>query len=191
MKINIENAIREHELAIDSVVCASDTIYKITKAMVKCLRNGGKVLWFGNGGSAAEAQHMAAELMVRYEINRQPLASISLTTDTSLLTAHSNDYDFASVFSRQIKALAKAGDMVVGMSTSGTSANVVNGLKQAKQQNCISVALIGKEITAISEVVDLCIQVNSTKTARVQEAHTFINHLICEGLDLEFGKSIK
>lgn len=191
MKINIENAIREHKLAIDSVVCASDTIYEITKAMVKCLRNGGKVLWFGNGGSAAEAQHMAAELMVRYEINRQPLASISLTTDTSLLTAHSNDYDFASVFSRQIKALAKAGDMVVGMSTSGTSANVVNGLKQAKQQNCISVALIGKEITTISEVVDLCIQVNSTKTARVQEAHTFINHLICEGLDLEFGKSIK
>lgn len=183
MKVDIEKAIQSHQQAINSVLGAKETVLKITATMIDCLESGGKVLWCGNGGSAAEAQHMAAELMVRYRINRKPLASISLTTDTSILTAHSNDYEFESVFSRQVEALAKPNDMLIGMTTSGTSKNVVNAIEQANKMGCTTIALVGKTATPITKKVDYSIQINSTETARIQESHTFINHLICEGLD--------
>ncbi|HBQ44576.1 MAG TPA: phosphoheptose isomerase [Thiomicrospira sp.] len=183
MKLNLDYAVSEHQKVINSVVKAEQIIIEITNAMINCLENGGKVLWLGNGGSAAEAQHMSAELMVRYKKNRQPLASIALSTDTSLLTAHSNDYSFDSVFSRQIEALAIEGDMVIGMSTSGASTNVVAAMKTAQQKGCMTVSLIGMQQTVLNEISTYCINVDSTETARVQEAHTFINHLICEGLD--------
>jgi D-sedoheptulose 7-phosphate isomerase len=186
--MDIKVAVKDHQQAIDSVIFAQDTVLQITKLMIECLENGGKVLWFGNGGSASEAQHMAAELMVRYKINRQPLASIALTTDSSILTSHCNDYEFATVFARQIEALATTKDMVIGMSTSGTSENVVKALAKAKQMGCISIALVGKNATPVTKLVDLSIQINSLETARIQEAHTFINHLVCEGLDEYYKK---
>jgi D-sedoheptulose 7-phosphate isomerase len=178
---------RAHQQAIASVFSQSATVGAVTDAMIHALKTGNKVLWCGNGGSAAEAQHMSAELMVRYVINRRPLASIALTTDTSLLTAHSNDFEFASVFSRQIAALGQAGDMLVAISTSGHSANVLQALQQAKQQGLVTFALTGQGPNPLAEQADFAICIDSTTTARIQEAHTLVNHLICEGLDLAFN----
>lgn len=186
MKIDIERSIKAHQKAIASVLSSKQQIAEFTESMINSLEKGGKIIWCGNGGSAAEAQHMAAELMVRYKLNRQPLASISLTADTSVLTSHINDYEFETVFERQVEALAKPEDMVVGMSTSGKSLNVINALKKANEMGCVSVVLVGKEQTEITKQVNISIQINSEETARVQEAHTFINHLVCEGLDNHF-----
>lgn len=185
--MNIEAAHQEHQKAIESVLNASDVLQQVVQKIIEALESGAKVLWMGNGGSAAEAQHMAAELMVRYVINRQPLASIALTTDTSLLTAHSNDFEFETIFSRQVEALARPGDVIIGMSTSGTSANVLKAMEVAQQKGCLTIALIGSNSSPLSETADFCFPINSTQTARIQEAHTFLNHLICEGLDAHFG----
>ena len=181
--IDFEQAIAESRKAFLSVQQQSELVNKVVSEIVASLDQGGKVLWLGNGGSAADAQHMAAELMVRYVKNRQPIASIALTTDSSILTAHSNDYDFSTVFSRQIQGLAKSGDVLIAMSTSGNSDNVVKAVLQAKQQQLFTVALTGKSPSKLSNLADVCLQVNSSETARIQEAHSFFNHLVCEGLD--------
>ncbi|NPA71760.1 MAG: SIS domain-containing protein, partial [Gammaproteobacteria bacterium] len=138
------------------------------------------------GGSAADAQHMAAELMVRYVKDRPPIASIAFTTDSSILTAHSNDYHFDTVFSRQIEGLAREGDVVIGLSTSGESANVVKAIQAANEKGCVTVIMTGQVKSQLSTLANTCFLVNSTETARVQEAHSFISHLICEGLDAHF-----
>ena len=181
--IKFKHALSEHQKALESVVQQSDLTNAVCAEIVNTIDHGGKVIWLGNGGSAADAQHMAAELMVRYVKNRAPLASIALTTDSSILTAHSNDYAFASVFERQILGLAKAGDIVIAMSTSGNSENVVKAVEQAKKMKCVSVALTGKQSSKLNEIADFCLQVDSLETARIQEAHSFFNHLLCEGLD--------
>ena len=174
---------QQHQQAVDSVFAQIEKLDELVKRVTACLKAGGKVLWCGNGGSAADAQHMAAELMVRYVKNRQPLASIALTTDTSILTAHSNDYAFETVFARQIEALARPGDVLISLSTSGNSANVVQAQAQAKAMNLFCVALTGAQTSALSQNADLCFQVDSSLTARIQEAHSVICHLLCEGLD--------
>lgn len=185
--MNIEAAHQEHLKAIDSVLNARDVLQQVVQKIIEALESGAKVLWMGNGGSAAEAQHMAAELMVRYVINRQPLASIALTTDSSLLTAHSNDFEFETIFSRQIDALARPGDIVIGMSTSGTSANILKGMEVAQEKGCLTIALIGNNDSPLLKTADYCFPIHSKQTARIQEAHTFLNHLICEGLDAHFA----
>ncbi len=129
---------------------------------------------------------MAAELMVRYVKDRIPLASIALTTDSSILTAHSNDYSFSTVFSRQIASLAKPGDIVMALSTSGNSLNVVKAVEAATVAGCYSVAMTRQDASLLSEKADICFQVASRETARIQEVHSFISHLICEGLDEHF-----
>lgn len=181
--IQFEHALSENQKAMQSVVDQAGLVKEIVKIIQNSVNAGGKVIWLGNGGSAADAQHMAAELMVRYVKNRQPIASIALTTDTSILTAHSNDYDFETVFARQIQGISRPGDVVMAMSTSGNSANVVKAIEMAKQCQCLSVALTGAESSRISAEADYCLQVNSFATARIQEAHSFFNHLVCEGLD--------
>ena len=183
MKIDLNHAIVEHQEAIESVVNQLDTILLVVEKIVASVGRGGKVIWLGNGGSAADAQHMAAELMVRYVKNRKPIASIALTTDTSILTAHSNDYSFDTVFSRQIEGLANSQDVVIALSTSGQSVNVVKAVEMAKQKGCFTVSMTGKSSSALSELSDVCFQVNTQETARAQEAHSFLSHLICEGLD--------
>jgi D-sedoheptulose 7-phosphate isomerase len=176
-----------HQRAIDSVFSQQAKLDGLIEQVVNCLSQGGKVLWCGNGGSAADAQHMAAELMVRYVKNRRPLASIALTTDSSILTAHSNDYAFETVFARQVEALARPGDVLMSVSTSGNSANVVKAQQQAKAMGVFCVALTGQADSALSAQADLCFQVDSTQTARIQEAHALICHLLCEGLDVHFS----
>jgi D-sedoheptulose 7-phosphate isomerase len=181
--IDFAHALAEHQRAVASVLNQSEQIVRLVQRIVTAVEAGGKVIWLGNGGSAADAQHMAAELMVRYVRNRRPIASLALTTDSSILTAHSNDYEFETVFSRQIEGLARCGDVVIAMSTSGRSPNVIKALQVARDKGCYSVALTGAAGGPLSELADLCLQVDTLETARAQEAHSLISHLICEGLD--------
>ncbi|WP_040726129.1 SIS domain-containing protein [Thiomicrorhabdus sp. Kp2] len=190
-KINIhfEQALAENQKAMQSVIDQAGLVTQVVKEIQQSINSGGKVIWLGNGGSAADAQHMAAELMVRYVKNRQPIASIALTTDSSILTAHANDYEFETVFARQIQGLARPGDVVMAMSTSGNSANVVKAIEMAKQCECVTVALTGQGLSRMGAEADYCLQVHSQATARIQEAHSFFNHLICEGLDSLYAES--
>lgn len=183
MQINFTHALTEHRRAIDSVIQQSVQVEQLVSRIVECVEAGGKVIWLGNGGSAADAQHMAAELMVRYVKNRRPIASLALTTDSSILTAHSNDYSFDTVFSRQIDGIAKEEDVVIAMSTSGHSANVIEALKAAQAIGCYTVAMTGAQTNPLESLADLCFKVDTLETARAQEAHSFISHLLCEGLD--------
>jgi D-sedoheptulose 7-phosphate isomerase len=157
---------------VDSVVAAA-------QAITTALRNGGKVLVFGNGGSAAEAQHFAAELVGRYEQERRAWPAIALTTDTSALTAIGNDYGFDRVFARQLEALGKIGDVAIGISTSGNSPNVLRALESGNQRGLITVALTGRGGDA-GKIASLHVRVDEERTARVQEVHATLLHAICE-----------
>jgi D-sedoheptulose 7-phosphate isomerase len=158
----------------------SPGIERCAEAMVEAYRNGKKVLIMGNGGSAADAQHFAAELVGRFLLERQALPAIALTTDTSILTAVGNDYGFEAVFSRQVEALAQAGDVVLGLSTSGHSRNVYLALQAAKKIGCVTVGLLGRDGGAIADLVDLNLTVQSHETPRIQEAHVTIIHILCD-----------
>ena len=148
--------------------------------MRDCLRAGGKLLFFGNGGSAADAQHLAAEFVGRFVIERRGLPAIALTTNSSILTAVSNDFGFDQVFARQIEALGREGDVVVGISTSGNSPNILVAMKQARLQHLKTVALAGNNGGALIKEVDVAITVPSTNTALIQECHIAIGHLLCD-----------
>lgn len=187
LEFDFSRAFTEHQKALVSVNSQLDKVQLAANVWVKSLKNGGKILWFGNGGSAADAQHMAAELMVRYVKNRQPLASIALNTDTSILTAHSNDFDFESVFARQIQALAATGDIVMALSTSGNSENVIQGALAAKEKGCFIIAMTGRKASRLGGIADLVFQIDSDETARIQEAHSFISHLLCQAIDDVFA----
>jgi len=166
------------------------TIVKAATLIVSCLQAGNKLLLFGNGGSAADAQHLAAEFVGRFAIERAGLPAIALTTDSSILTAVGNDFGFEQVFSRQIEALGRPNDVAIGISTSGNSANVLAGLKQASKQNLKTIGLTGKDWGAVAKGVDLSITVACANTARVQECHITIGHILCELVETElFDKS--
>ncbi|HTR21372.1 MAG TPA: SIS domain-containing protein [Gemmatimonadales bacterium] len=149
----------------------------------EALRGGGTLLFAGNGGSAADAQHIATEYVVRYQTNRPPLRAIALTTDTSLLTACANDLGFDEVFARQVEALARPGDVLVLHSTSGESPNVLNAARAAKARGVPIVAFLGKTGGELKELADIALVVPSTDTARIQELHLAIEHLICETIE--------
>jgi D-sedoheptulose 7-phosphate isomerase len=151
------------------------------------VRKGGKVLLCGNGGSAADAQHIAAEFVGRYETERKALPSIALTTDTSALTALSNDYGFEHVFRRQVEAHASAGDVLVAISTSGNSGNVIAAMMKAREMGCSVVGLTGKKGGKFAALCDECVVVPSDRTARIQEAHITIGHIWCEFVDHKLG----
>jgi D-sedoheptulose 7-phosphate isomerase len=152
----------------------------VAATLINCLSKGQKVLIFGNGGSAADAQHFAAELGGRYRVERRALPALALTTDTSMLTAISNDYGFSRVFARQVEAVAQSGDVVIGISTSGRSANVIAGLQTARALGARTVALLGADITGLAGVADQVISVPSIDTPRIQEAHAVIIHILCD-----------
>jgi D-sedoheptulose 7-phosphate isomerase len=161
------------ELLTTKIVKASDLI-------LEAYENGGKVIIFGNGGSAADAQHMASELTGRFMMERVALPAIALTTDTSTLTAISNDYGFENVFSRQVEALSKQHDIVIAISTSGRSENILTAIDAAKKKGIITLGLTGESGGALANRVDLCINVPSQNTPRIQEAHITIIHIICQ-----------
>jgi D-sedoheptulose 7-phosphate isomerase len=157
----------------------------IAEAMTAALYAGRKILWCGNGGSAADAQHLAAEIVGRFRQNRRGLASIALTTDTSILTAVANDFGFEAVFARQVEALGNAGDVLVGISTSGNSPNVVAALKQASAQGLVTVAFTGQGGGKSAGFADHLFAVESRETARIQEAHSLAGHMICDWIEID------
>ncbi|MCB1233176.1 MAG: D-sedoheptulose 7-phosphate isomerase [Verrucomicrobiae bacterium] len=178
----IESTIAEHLRVVEAFrTSCSGTIEAIAEACIEAVRNGGKVCFFGNGGSAADAQHFAAEFVVRFVRNRKALPSIAFTTDTSILTACANDFGYDDVFARQVEALCRPGDVVVGISTSGTSANVVRGLEAARAiDGVVTVAFTGEKGARCAELADHALCVPSPITARVQECHLIAGHLICD-----------
>ncbi len=150
-----------------------------------CLVGGGKLLFFGNGGSAADAQHLAAEFVGRFVVERGGLAAIALTTDSSILTAVANDYGFERVFARQIEALGRPGDVAIGISTSGNSANVLAAMKQAANQDLKTIGLSGKDGGLLARASDVSITVPAANTARIQECHIAIGHIWCELVEFD------
>jgi len=163
----------------------AEDIAKAAEMLRACLKKGGKVLLMGNGGSAADAQHIAAELIGRYKKERRAVPALALTVDTSALTAIGNDYGFEQVFSRQIEGLAKKGDVVIAISTSGNSENVIRGIEKAGHLGAPTIGLLGKGGGRIRALVKLPLVVPSSDTARIQEAHITIGHILCELLDQE------
>ena len=161
------------------------TAVAVAEDLLDCYRRGGTLLTFGNGGSAADAQHLAAEMVGRFARERRPLAAVALTVDSSALTSIGNDYGFEQVFARQVRALAGPGDVVVGISTSGTSPNVLAGLHEARDAGARTVLFTGA--TDRPGVADHCLAVPSTSTARVQEVHVFLLHLLSELVDAELA----
>jgi D-sedoheptulose 7-phosphate isomerase len=159
------------------------TLDQLADALVAALAGGGKILIFGNGGSAADAQHFAGELLGRFRDTRRPLAAIALTTDPSVVTGVGNDFGFESLFARQVTALARPGDLVVGLTTSGMSENVVRGLRAAREAGAVPVAWTGVEPGAAGEAAEIVLAVPSTTTARIQEVHTLAMHAVCVAID--------
>jgi D-sedoheptulose 7-phosphate isomerase len=183
----IRNAISAHQAVIAQIETLAPQIEIFSQKMVEYLSSGGKIVWMGNGGSAADSQHLAAEIVVRYQTERRGLASMALTTDTSILTAASNDYGFEYVYARQVEALCHANDLVVGISTSGNSPNVLRAIEAAKLLGAYTVGMTGSSGGKLAELCDLTIAVPSPVTARVQEAHILIGHMLCEMLDAAFA----
>lgn len=176
-------ALERHRATFAVLEAHREAAVRMLDAVATCLEAGGKVLFLGNGGSAADAQHLAAEFMVRYRQERGPLAALALNTDTSILTAHPNDYEFVTVFERQVRGLARPGDVVIGLTTSGKSDNVNLALAAANEIGAFSVALTGRDGGKVKDIAALSIIIASDETARIQEAHMFIGHWLCEALD--------
>ena len=186
MKENIKNQILESaKIKNEMVKNGVESIEKAAELLIGSINAGGKILWCGNGGSAADAQHLATELMAGMsDHDRMPIPSIALTTDSSFITAWSNDTDFDSIFSRQVQGLGAEGDVLIGISTSGNSENVINALKQAKYKNLKTIAFTGKTGGNLDGIADITIKVPSDNTQRIQESHIMIGQILCSLIEL-------
>jgi len=188
MKNKMRAYLADHISVMERVVSdLMPTLEHVAIQLINCLVSGKKILVMGNGGSAADAQHFAAELVGRFVIERQALPAIALTTDSSILTAVGNDYGFEKIFQRQIQALANPGDLVLGISTSGNSLNILRGVDAARQQGCTTVGLLGSDGGEIATGVDYALIAPSKITAHVQEVHIVLLHLLCLLVDEAFA----
>jgi len=182
----MENQIRtiiNESIEIKKLILKNNNIKNISKIaniIISAYRNNKKVVVFGNGGSAADSQHFVAELVCRFEKERKSIPAIALTTNSSTLTAIGNDYQFSRVFSRQVESIVNPGDIVIGITTSGNSVNVIEGIKQAKKNRAITIGMTGNTGGKLKYLVDECICVPSTNTARIQECHILIIHILCK-----------
>jgi D-sedoheptulose 7-phosphate isomerase len=187
MQTIIKNEFKDHlkvtEMAMDSII---DSIEKAAKLCINGLQNGKKILIFGNGGSAADSQHIAAEITGRYKVERKGLPAIALTTDSSVLTAIGNDFGYLHIFDRQVEALAKKGDILIGISTGGSSKNVVSAIKLANKIGCQAIGFSGKGGGYLNSLCDVNIVVPSDDVPRIQEMHIFVGHTICHLIDMAF-----
>jgi D-sedoheptulose 7-phosphate isomerase len=184
----LERELKDHRDAFEATAGMLGGLFaQVLAILEQGVRRGGKVLLFGNGGSAADAQHIAAELIIRYKTDRPAIAAIALTTDSSALTACGNDIGFEALFERQVEGLGREHDVAVGLSTSGNSANVIRGLKQARAMGLKTVGLTGGTGGQMHKVCDALIVVPSTVTARIQEMHILIGHMLCKGLEERLG----
>jgi D-sedoheptulose 7-phosphate isomerase len=185
----LRRSLEEHLETVRAVIDSKLTDIEQTGLLIlQTLQAGNKILICGNGGSAADAQHIAAELVGRYEQHRRAFPAIALTTDTSALTAISNDYGYEGVFARQVEGLATTGDLLIAISTSGKSPNVLKAVEQARKSGCKTIGLSGCEGDPLASACDLAIVVPSNRTARVQEAHITIGHLWCEMIDEQYTR---
>ena len=174
------SALAQHQAVMEQLSNINGDIEAVGELLLDTIKQGGKILLCGNGGSAADCQHIAAEFVVRYEKNRKALAAIALTTDTSILTASANDFSFDAIFSRQVEALANRGDILIGISTSGNSPNVISAVMQARQIGCQTIGLSGAKGRKLASLCEAAVLVPSARTSRIQEAHITIGHLWCE-----------
>jgi len=182
----IEDSIKTKSLLIDDNILES--ISQVSRLIINCYKQSGKVLFCGNGGSSADAQHLAAELTGRFYKDREPLFAESLSVNTSYLTAVSNDYSYDVVFSRLVKAFGRPGDILIGLSTSGNSKNIVEAINMAKSIGMTTIGFTGNNESEVSKLADLTIKVPSIDTPRIQECHMLIGHTICEIVENEMSK---
>jgi D-sedoheptulose 7-phosphate isomerase len=173
------------KIILESKILVKDLLGAIN-IITKSLKNGNKIIIFGNGGSAADAQHMAAEFIGRYLIERKSIPAIALTTDTSILTSIGNDYSFDKVFSRQCESLVEEDDVIIAISTSGNSSNVIEGVNSAKKKGAFTISLTGNSGGKLKKISDITIRVPSDQTPRIQESHRIIIHSICELVEKQF-----
>ena len=185
MKLLIENEIAAHLKVAEAMSSLINKVEIAAQLCIETLQDGGKILIFGNGGSAADAQHIAAELVGRYKKDRKGISAIALTTDTSAITSIGNDFGYNHIFERQVEALANKGDVLIGISTSGGSSNVINGLKMASKIGCKSIGFSGSDGGKMNQVCDINLVVPSEDTPRIQEMHIVIGHIICHLIELE------
>ncbi|MDA7842780.1 D-sedoheptulose 7-phosphate isomerase [Methylophilaceae bacterium] len=185
----IKKHILEHSAVLDSIMQLDESIEKVANIFLSCLEKGGTIFWCGNGGSASDSQHLAGELVGRFVDERKPLKSIALTSDSAVMTCIVNDYGYEHIFSRQIEALGIKGDVLVGITTSGNSKNVLKTFEVAKNKGVRTIGLLGNGGGVAKDLVDESIIVSSNNTARIQEMHILIGHILCdlieEGLDLK------
>ncbi len=170
----------------------NDLLSDFSKALDLCvsaIKSGNKIMFFGNGGSAADAQHLATELTVRFIENRKPIAAIALTTDTSTLTAAGNDFGFEHIFARQIEAIGKEGDIAIAISTSGKSPNIIKALEMARDKNIITIGMSGRDGGDMPSLCDNMMIIPSNVTSRIQEMHILLGHMLCGGLEAKLGLS--
>ena len=191
IKLEIHNKILDSSESIKKSIENIPEIIRIIESITKSLKKGNKIILFGNGGSAADAQHIAAELVGRFDYDRKSLPAISLTTDTSVITSIGNDYSFEKIFSRQCESLVNKGDVVVGISTSGNSINVKNGLLVSKRKGAKTVGFLGHKGGHIKNIVDIPLIVNSNSTPRIQEVHRTSAHIICEMVEKNISRRSK
>jgi len=195
MKSYIKNQIKKSYETKQDIYNNDELLNKIEQVAQMCVelyRGSNKTILAGNGGSAADAQHIAAELVGRYGFDRPSIPSLALTTDTSNLTAIGNDYGYDKVFSRQLEGMGQDGDIFIGISTSGNSANIINAFESAKEKNITTVALVGKDGGKMAKLADIALIVPSDSTPRIQESHILIGHILCDIIEKEiFGDGVK
>ena len=185
----IKNEIKEHIEVINETLSKQEKkIKEIIQLILDCYKNKGKVVLFGNGGSAADAQHIAAELVGKYKLERKSLPALALTTNTSIISAIGNDYGFDVIFEKQIEGLVKKEDVVIGISTSGNSENILKGVLKAKKLGAKTIAFTGKSGGKLKDKVDILLNIPSDNTPRIQEAHITVGHIICGIVESEIFK---
>jgi len=183
MKEEILKVLKESIRGKESVLDKVDVIEKMIQVIVSAIKDGNKILVFGNGGSAADAQHLVGELVGRFKMERRALSAIALSTNTSTITSIGNDYGFEHIFSRQIEGLAKKGDVCIGISTSGKATNVIAGIKKAKDIGARTLVLTGCDGGGLAKISDISLVIASNSTPRIQEAHIAVIHIICEQVE--------
>ena len=182
MQQNIKKHIQESAQVVNAMLADDhlvSTIETVANACIQALKNGKKLLFMGNGGSAADSQHLAGEMVSRFAFDRPGLPAFALTTDTSVLTAIGNDYGYVQLFARQVQAVGQAGDVLIGISTSGKSPNIIAALEAGTKQGLVTVGMAGNQRARITEVVDHCIEIPSSSTPKIQEGHIISGHILC------------
>jgi D-sedoheptulose 7-phosphate isomerase len=177
----------EHQAVCESIKSLESAVERAILTAVDAIRTGGKILLCGNGGSASDSQHIAAEFIGRFTVDREPISALALTTDTSVLTCVGNDYAFDQIFARQVKGLGRSGDVLIAISTSGNSGNVINAVIQAKAIGMKVIGFLGRDGGQLSPLCDVPLVVPHQQTARIQEMHILIGHILCHGVETQLG----